>query len=387
MQALPQLIGLQSLESIIDCSLPIVVPETSLLDAISTRGYAYPLMVARGKSVLISSSSQIVGCFTKHEMVLLVASGTSLKTANIFEVMHTSVMTLDVSEFSEIASIFSRLRQQQCDLLPVTDNQGQIFGNITPESISQGLAQKIEKTRDKPSIGSFEVEHQILFERQLLKYKWLLARAIVRKDTTGKLVRLIGVSKEDLDFYCKCDTRVMQTNAPNYHIIMSEILNDVLIIGKSEAGKLEYRPTSFNLVEYSRQLLEKVQMNLGYRRLIYFTSQYNSVTCCMDEKLLGRILTNLLSNAIKYSSDDSIVKFSLLCQHGQAVFEIQYWGIGIPEDIPYLFESFNRASNIGNILSSELGIAVLKNVYRYLQRLIFIISKLEFGTSLLSFSH
>ncbi|QMS90705.1 PAS domain-containing sensor histidine kinase [Nostoc edaphicum CCNP1411] len=257
-----------------------------------------------------------------------------------------------------------------------TDNQGQILGNITPESISQGLAQKIEKTRDKPSIGSFEVEYQIIVERQLLKYKWLLARAIVRKDTTGKLARLIGVSKEDLDFYCKCDIRVMQTNAPKYHIIMTEILNDVLIISKSEAGKLEYRPTFFNLVKYSRQILEKVQMNLGYRRLIYFTSQYKSVTCCMDEKLLERILTNLLSNAIKYSSDDSIVKFSLFCQHGQAVFEIQYWGIGISEDITYLFESFDHASNI---LSTELGIAVVKNVYRYLQKLIFVISKLEFG--------
>lgn len=60
--------------------------------------------------------------------------------------------------------------------------------------------------------------------------------------------------------------------------------------------------------------------------------------------------------------------------------ESQDWGIGIPEeDMPYMFESFNRASNIGNILSTELGIAVVKDVYRYLQGLIFVISKLEFG--------
>ncbi|MGF1934635.1 MAG: HAMP domain-containing sensor histidine kinase [Nostoc sp. ChiQUE02] len=266
-----------------------------------------------------------------------------------------------MSEFSEIASVISLLHQQQLDLLPVVDNQGHIIGFINRENICQTLTQETEKTRGKVSIAYFEVERQILVERQLLKYKWLLAHAIVRKDTTGKPAHLIGVSQEDLDFYHKCNVRVMQTIAPKSHIIMTEILNDVLIISKSQAGKLEHRPTPFNLVEYSQKLLEEVQMNLAYRRLIYFTSQDQSITCCMDEKLLGHILTNFLLNAIKYFPDDSIVKFSLLCQDGQAVVEIQDWGIGITEeDIPCLFESFYRASNVGNILGTGLGMAILK---------------------------
>ncbi|MEH2147807.1 MAG: hypothetical protein V7K63_06520 [Nostoc sp.] len=154
---------------------------------------------------MASSSSQVVECFTKHDMVLLVASGTSLKTANIFEVMHTSVMTLNVSDFLEIVSVLSLLRQQWLDLLAVIDNQV----NITSESICQTLAQKTEKTRSKTNIGSFEVEHQILVERLLTKYKSLLERAIVRKDTTGKYTHLIKVYEEDLNFYRKFNTKVM----------------------------------------------------------------------------------------------------------------------------------------------------------------------------------
>ncbi|MHC5739595.1 CBS domain-containing protein [Nostoc sp.] len=295
MQALPQLLGLQNLESIIDCLPPMIVLEKSLLRVICTTGYAYALMLAWRKSVLASSSWQVVECFTKHDMVLLVASETSLKTANIFEVMHTSVMTLNVSDFLEIVSVFSLLCQQQLDLLAVIDNQG----NVTPESICQTLAQKTEKTRSKTNIGSFKVEHQILVERLLPKYKSLLAHAIVRKDTTGKYTPLIEVYEEDLNLYRKFNIRVMQTNTPKYHIIMTEIFNGVLIIGKSEAGKLEYKPTAFNLVEYCRQLLERVQMNLDYRRLISFTSQHQSVTCCMDEKLLEHILN---FKKIKYKS-------------------------------------------------------------------------------------
>ncbi|MEH2389478.1 MAG: hypothetical protein V7K14_27675 [Nostoc sp.] len=49
MQALPQILRLQSLESIIERSQQMIVPETPLLDAMSTMGYAYALMPARGR--------------------------------------------------------------------------------------------------------------------------------------------------------------------------------------------------------------------------------------------------------------------------------------------------------------------------------------------------
>ena len=221
-------------------------------------------------------------------MVPFVASGTSLKTANTFEVMHTLVMTLNMSEFSVIISVLSRFCQQQLELLLVVEKQSNITDNITRESICiyQALAQKTEKTRGNTSIGSFEVEHQIFIERQLLKSQWLLARAIVRKATTGKYTHFIEVYEEDLDLYRKSNS-IMQTNTPKYHIIMTEMLNDVLIIGQLEVGKLECRVTSFNLVEHRRQSPEQIQMNLDYQRLIFFTSQYKFLTCCIDEKLLA----------------------------------------------------------------------------------------------------
>jgi PAS domain S-box-containing protein len=142
---------------------------------------------------------------------------------------------------------------------------------------------------------------------------------------------------------------------------MTEMLNDILVIGKGEAGKLEYRPLLFDLVKYCRQLVEEVRLNLKSQHLVHFTSQYQSICCYMDEKLLGHILSNLLSNALKYSPDGSLVNFTLSCQEGKAVFEIKDQGIGIPEeDLPRLFESFHRARNVGNILGTGLGLAIVK---------------------------
>ncbi|WP_219930067.1 hypothetical protein [Nostoc commune] len=53
--------------------------------------------------------------------------------------------------------------------MPVVDNQGHIVILIMAKRLCQELAEKIEKTRGNTSVGSFEVEHQILVESQVLK--------------------------------------------------------------------------------------------------------------------------------------------------------------------------------------------------------------------------
>ncbi|TVP62532.1 MAG: PAS domain S-box protein [Nodularia sp. (in: Bacteria)] len=162
---------------------------------------------------------------------------------------------------------------------------------------------------------------------------------------------------------------------------MTEMLNDVLVIGKAEAGKLEYIPTFFDLVAYCRYLLSEAQVNQKNICMINFTSQHKSISCCMDGNLLGHILNNLLSNAIKYSPNQSTIKFTLSCQDEQAVFQIQDQGIGIPEeDLPRLFESFHRARNVGNILGTGLGLTIVKNCVDLHQGKISVISTLGVGT-------
>jgi len=142
---------------------------------------------------------------------------------------------------------------------------------------------------------------------------------------------------------------------------MTEMLNDVLAIGKAEAGKLEYQPITLNLVEYCWRMVEQVQLNLNAEGALAFSCELESMQCCMDENLLDHIISNLLTNAIKYSTSGSIAKFSLAFHHPIAVFEIQDTGIGIPpEDIPHLFEAFHRATNVGNISGTGLGLAIVK---------------------------
>ncbi|TAF05718.1 MAG: PAS domain S-box protein [Nostocales cyanobacterium] len=162
---------------------------------------------------------------------------------------------------------------------------------------------------------------------------------------------------------------------------MTEMLDDILVSGKAEAGKLEYRPLLFDLVKYCRQLVEDFRLNLRTQHFISFSSEYESISCYTDEKLLGHILSNLLSNAIKYSDNSSLITLKLACEDEKVVLEIQDQGIGIPEeDLPHLFESFHRARNVGNILGTGLGLAIVKKCVDICQGAISVNSQIGTGT-------
>jgi signal transduction histidine kinase len=142
---------------------------------------------------------------------------------------------------------------------------------------------------------------------------------------------------------------------------MTQLLEDVLTIGKAEAGKLKFTPSPMDLVAFCRDLVESLQMSAKPQHQLNFVVIGDGTDAQMDEKILGHILTNLLTNAIKYSPDGGTVQFDLVCEGTWGIFRIQDSGIGIPaEDLERLFESFGRASNVGAIPGTGLGLAIVK---------------------------
>ncbi len=142
---------------------------------------------------------------------------------------------------------------------------------------------------------------------------------------------------------------------------MTELLNDVLLIGRVEFGKKDLNLMPVDLIQFCSELVNEMQMGVGGKHRIAFDSKSQNANACVDKKLLRQILTNLLSNAIKYSPQGSCVHFELSCQDAEAIFEIRDEGIGIPpEDQDKIFESFHRATNAKNITGTGLGLAVVK---------------------------
>lgn len=162
---------------------------------------------------------------------------------------------------------------------------------------------------------------------------------------------------------------------------LNQLLDSVLIIDKSEAGKLEFKPKPLNLCVFCDDLVAEMQLGNNNQRIIT-VSKGNCSTVCLDAKLLHPILTNLLSNAIKYSPESSKVNLEVSDREGKVIFQIKDAGIGIPAtDQQRLFEPFHRGRNVRDIPGSGLGLTVVKKLVDIHGGQIFVNSEVGVGTT------
>ncbi len=141
---------------------------------------------------------------------------------------------------------------------------------------------------------------------------------------------------------------------------MTQLLNDVLLIGQAEVGKLDFNPRVMDLTQFCCDLIDEMQISTQNHKIAW-NSETSCINAYIDEKLLRQILSNLLANAIKYSPQGGIVHFELFCTPQTAIFRVQDSGIGIPlPEQANLFDSFYRASNVGTISGTGLGLAIVK---------------------------
>ncbi|MEE9613517.1 MAG: PAS domain S-box protein [Thermodesulfobacteriota bacterium] len=143
---------------------------------------------------------------------------------------------------------------------------------------------------------------------------------------------------------------------------MTEMLEDVLVVGKAEAGRLEFNPRTLDLKKLCREFAEGAVLSAGESHDVEFSWAGECGDAVGDGKLLKNILSNLLSNAVKYSPDGGKVSFDVSCDGDTAVFRVKDEGIGIPEkDMERLFAPFHRGKNVGNIPGTGLGLSIIKN--------------------------
>ncbi|WP_159786015.1 PAS domain S-box protein [Sodalinema gerasimenkoae] len=142
---------------------------------------------------------------------------------------------------------------------------------------------------------------------------------------------------------------------------MTELLDDVLTLAKSESGTLTFNPTPLDICEFCHKLLRQLQNSIARDRQLSWEIPNEPVLLNGDEKLLRQIFTNLVSNALKYSSLEQPVYVHLVKYEQELVYCVKDEGIGIPpEDLPRLFESFHRAKNVGTIPGTGLGLAIVQ---------------------------
>jgi len=142
---------------------------------------------------------------------------------------------------------------------------------------------------------------------------------------------------------------------------MLRMLDGVLMVGRSDAGKLEFKPAPVPLRKFCEETVRSATETCRGDHQIVLEGPPQDDTVVADELLLRHVLDNLLSNAIKYSPRGSRVRLAVRREGDDVLLEVSDQGIGIPAaDQQRLFETFERGSNVGAVPGNGLGLAIAK---------------------------
>jgi PAS domain S-box-containing protein len=139
------------------------------------------------------------------------------------------------------------------------------------------------------------------------------------------------------------------------------MLDQVMLIGRAEADKLEYRPEPHEAAELAASIAREIDQAHGRPNRIHFKHRGDPGRRMLDSRLMSHALGNLLGNALKYSPAGSEVAFEMEATAAALTFLVSDQGIGIPEpDHARIFESFHRGRNVGNVEGTGLGLSIVK---------------------------
>ncbi|HEY9748778.1 MAG TPA: PAS domain S-box protein [Allocoleopsis sp.] len=287
----------------------------------------------------------------------------------------------DILEIPETYSVSYRFRHQQGHYVWLESTAKTIRASETQviEEIQISSRDITERKRTEA-----EIQNALAQEKELNQLKSSFV-SMVSHEFRNPLSAIV-LSSELLERYShKVNEEQKAKYFKRIHVAtkrMTELLDEVLIIGKAEAGQLKCQPAPLVLEDFCQELVEELRLSVGQQYPLIFTSTGTATNACMDENLLRHILGNLISNAAKYSPADSNIYLDLSCDHDFVVFRIQDQGIGIPaEDQKRLFDSFYRATNVGTIPGTGLGLAIVKKCVDAHQGQITVTSQVDVGTT------
>ena len=162
---------------------------------------------------------------------------------------------------------------------------------------------------------------------------------------------------------------------------MTNLLEDVIKIGKAEKQYLQVELNKFEVMECLRDVVAEMKLVDKVSHIYKIESKITQLVINFDERLFTTILSEIIKNAAKFSEKDSIIELNLRLEESDMIVEIADQGIGIPEkDLKYMFDPFFRSSNVGAREGTGLGLLLTKRYVESLNGKIDVESNENIGT-------
>lgn len=141
---------------------------------------------------------------------------------------------------------------------------------------------------------------------------------------------------------------------------MTVLVEDLLILARSDAGVADMPLSPLDLSEVVRDVLAEVR-NLAEFRRIRVHAGLDKVMISGNRAALHRAFLVLLDNALKYSAEGGEVSVTL----ADNSFEVRDFGAGIgTEDLPNIFKRFYQADRARSQGGYGLGLSLAETIVR-----------------------
>ena len=165
---------------------------------------------------------------------------------------------------------------------------------------------------------------------------------------------------------------------------MTKLLDDVLVIGQSGAGKIRNNPLNMPLGNFINEIIEEVYTSheKSNKIVVIDTENIKNETIFIDEKLGRNIFINLISNAVKYSKNKENVTIEFSSEKDFTIVAVTDFGIGISKsELKTIFTPFSRGENVDLIQGTGLGLSIAKEAIDTIGGEIVVRSTLGYGAT------
>ncbi len=252
---------------------------------------------------------------------------------------------------------------------PMHDETGQLIGAVVTfrditqrrwaEQILQRTNEELERKVQARTAKLLQANHQL---RELSEMRSRFVSMVChefRNPLNNIALSVSSLNRYDAQLQPEEKADYLQNIEVNVER-MTQMIDDILVIGKIEAKVLEANPEPLDVITFCRDLLAEREYHRP-KSPVQFSCRSRQLIANLDERLLRSLLSNLLSNAIRYTPDDKAIHLKLAKRQNQLIIQVQDEGIGIPlEDRRHLFDPFHRGRNVSNIPGTGLGLSIVK---------------------------
>ncbi len=151
---------------------------------------------------------------------------------------------------------------------------------------------------------------------------------------------------------------------------MSALVEDLLILARTDAGIEIRQDTAFDLLDVARATCQEAALLAQRRRVgVRIDASDEALMVRGDRVSLQRLLLILLDNAVKYSPDDGVIEMTVTRERRddgrEVVITVSDEGIGLDAaDLPQIFDRFYRGKRARQHApdGNGLGLAIARTI-------------------------